>query len=214
MARAIICLGLAAVALTPGAASISAQDPAKAGTQPLWAEERWPFPIDQWGTGQAFGCAAERCGRQLHLYLRAKIGFCRCATGVSDDDEIERVGDLRTDRAGLPSVGVRSHGQRRNNDRSCAPLCSGAAVAIGASCFDDRPGEQMRCDRRNGDHGTRRAIRCGSQGPRLPAQRRRPALGRRAGWWIAVKSARRERTGQRASTSTSPSTPVITLKSR
>jgi len=94
LARAIICLGLAAGALTLGAASISAQDPAKAGTQPLWAEGRWPFPIDQWGTGQAFGCAAERCGRQLHLYLRAKIGFCRCATGVSDDDEIERVGDL------------------------------------------------------------------------------------------------------------------------
>jgi len=90
----LFCLGLAAGALTLGAASISAQDPAKAGTQPLWAEERWPFPIDQWGTGQAFGCAAERCGRQLHLYLRAKIGFCRCATGVSDDDEIERVGDL------------------------------------------------------------------------------------------------------------------------
>src|SRR6516164_8758984 len=94
LARAIICLGLAAGALTHGAASISAQDLAKAGTQSLWAEEKWPFPIDQWGTGQAFGCAAERCGRQLHLYLRAKIGFCRCATGVSDDDEIERVGDL------------------------------------------------------------------------------------------------------------------------
>jgi hypothetical protein len=30
----------------------------------------------------------------LHLYLRPKIGFCRCATGVSGDDEIERVGDL------------------------------------------------------------------------------------------------------------------------
>src|SRR6516165_7178364 len=53
------------------------------------------FPIDQWGIGQAFGCAAERCGRQLHLYLRAKIGFCRCATGVSNDNEIERVGDLK-----------------------------------------------------------------------------------------------------------------------
>jgi hypothetical protein len=90
LARAIICLGLAAGALIIGAACISAQDLAKAGT----AEEKWPFPVDQWGTGQAFGCAAERCGRQLHLYLRAKIGFCRCATGVSDDDEIERVGDL------------------------------------------------------------------------------------------------------------------------
>jgi len=94
LARAIICLGLAAFAQTPGAASISAQDLAKVGTQSSWVEEKWPFPIDQWGIGQAFGCAAERCGRQLHLYLRAKIGFCRCATGLSNDNEIERVGDL------------------------------------------------------------------------------------------------------------------------
>ena len=95
LARRIICLGLAACALTLCATGISAQDLAKADTQAFpWAEEKWPFPIDQWGTGQSFGCAAERCGGEIHLYLRAKIGFCRCATGVSDDDEIERVGDL------------------------------------------------------------------------------------------------------------------------
>jgi len=95
LARTIVCLGLCAGTLTLSAASISAQDLAKADTRAFpWTEEKWPFPIDQWGTGQAFGCAAERCGREVHLYLRAKIGFCRCATGVSDDDEIERVGDL------------------------------------------------------------------------------------------------------------------------
>src|SRR3974390_696048 len=95
LARRIVCLGLAACALTLSAASISAQAPARADTNVFpWVEEKWPFPIDQWGTGQAFGCAAERCGSEVHLYLRAKIGFCRCATGVSDDDEIERVGDL------------------------------------------------------------------------------------------------------------------------
>ena len=95
LARRIICLGLAACALTLCATGISAQDLAKADTQAFpWAEEKWPFPIDQWSTGQAFGCAAERCGGEIHLYLREKIGCCRCATGVSDDDEIERVGDL------------------------------------------------------------------------------------------------------------------------
>jgi hypothetical protein len=95
LARTIICLGLCAGALTLSAASISAQDLAKTDTRAFpWAEEKWPFPIDQWGIGQAFSCAAERCGHEVHLYLRAKIGFCRCATGVSDDDEIERVGDL------------------------------------------------------------------------------------------------------------------------
>jgi hypothetical protein len=59
-----------------------------------WTDEKWPFAIDQWGTGLAFQCAAAKCGSETHLYLRAKIGFCRCATGVSDDDEIDRVGDL------------------------------------------------------------------------------------------------------------------------
>lgn len=94
LARTIVCLGLAG-ALTLGAAGVSAQDLAKVDAQAFpWAAEKWPFPIDQWGDGQAFGCAAERCGGEVHLYLRAKIGFCRCATGVSDDDEIERVGDL------------------------------------------------------------------------------------------------------------------------
>ena len=91
----LVCLVLAAAGLVLGATSLAAQN--AISTRPAsssWSEERWPFPIDQWGTGQAFGCAAERCGRDLHLYLRAKIGFCRCATGVSDDDEIERVGDL------------------------------------------------------------------------------------------------------------------------
>jgi hypothetical protein len=60
----------------------------------LWTDEKWPFPIDQWGNGLAFQCAADKCGSETRLYLRAKIGFCRCATGVSDDDEIDRVGDL------------------------------------------------------------------------------------------------------------------------
>jgi hypothetical protein len=82
-------------ALVLGCARIFAQDTIQSSSEiSSWFEEKWPFPIDQWGTGHAFACAAERCGRELHLYLRAKIGFCRCATGVSDDDEIERVGDL------------------------------------------------------------------------------------------------------------------------
>ena len=90
LARMIVCLGLGACVLTLSAASA-----AEADTPAFpWVEEKWPFPIDQWGTGQAFGCAAERCGGEVHLYLRAKIGFCRCATGISDDDETERVGDL------------------------------------------------------------------------------------------------------------------------
>jgi hypothetical protein len=59
----------------------------------IWTEVQWPFRMDQWGHGRAFHCAAAYCGAELNLYLRAKVGFCNCATGVSDDDEIDRVGD-------------------------------------------------------------------------------------------------------------------------
>jgi hypothetical protein len=59
-----------------------------------WTEVKWPFPLDQWGIGRAFRCAASACGFEVNLYLRPKIGFCNCTTGVSDDAELERVGDL------------------------------------------------------------------------------------------------------------------------
>jgi hypothetical protein len=60
----------------------------------LWNEVKWPFPLDQWGTGRAFQCRAGDCGTEINLYLRPKLGFCNCATGVSDDAELDRVGDL------------------------------------------------------------------------------------------------------------------------
>jgi len=65
-----------------------------AGRLVPWTEVKWPFPIDQWGTGRAFQCAAEHCGSEINLYLRPKLGFCNCSTGVSDDAELDRVGDL------------------------------------------------------------------------------------------------------------------------
>ncbi len=59
-----------------------------------WIEVKWPFPLDQWGTGRAFQCRAADCGTEVTLYLRPKLGFCNCTTGVSDDAELDRVGDL------------------------------------------------------------------------------------------------------------------------
>ena len=93
--RIVFGLGLAFASSLLAGSAISAYDVPNETTQgPLWSEEPWPFPIDQWGTGRAFRCTADQCGSEVHLYLRPKIGFCRCATGVSDDDEIDRVGDL------------------------------------------------------------------------------------------------------------------------
>jgi hypothetical protein len=77
----------------PGAIhSVPARPPGE--LQPAWTEFKWPFAVDQWGIGRAFVCKPVDCGVEVNVYLRPKIGFCKCATGVDDDDELERVGDL------------------------------------------------------------------------------------------------------------------------
>ena len=88
-------MGVAALALTAllHARTAATSSIRLASQSESWSEDSWPFPIDQWGTGRAFRCEGGACGAELKLYLRAKLGFCRCATGVSDDDEIDRVGD-------------------------------------------------------------------------------------------------------------------------
>jgi hypothetical protein len=65
---------------------------AAAGPSTMFAEVPWPFLLDQWGTGRAFRCSA--CGTELAVYVRAKVGFCNCTTGVADDIEIDRVADF------------------------------------------------------------------------------------------------------------------------
>ena len=59
-----------------------------------WREIAWPFPRDGWPAGRAFHCAAATCGDEVEVYVRPKIGFCNCDTGVADDDEVDRVADL------------------------------------------------------------------------------------------------------------------------
>ena len=59
-----------------------------------WQEIAWPFPRDAWPAGRAFRCRADACGEGVELYVRPKIGFCNCDSGVADDDEVDRVADL------------------------------------------------------------------------------------------------------------------------
>lgn len=63
-------------------------------THPVWTEVQWPFPVDEWGKGKAFRCEAADCGVEVNFYIRAKIGFCNCTTGVSDDNELDRLSDF------------------------------------------------------------------------------------------------------------------------
>jgi hypothetical protein len=67
---------------------------ASSGDHPVWTAAAWPFPIDQWGEGWAYQCKAADCGAEVKLYVRPKIGFCNCQTGVADDEELDRVSDL------------------------------------------------------------------------------------------------------------------------
>ena len=94
----VLGFGLAALlagdAMTVGVGQQPANAAKPAAKSAIWAEIKWPFPLDQWGTGRAFQCRAADCGGEISLYLRAKLGFCNCATGVSDDTELDRVGDL------------------------------------------------------------------------------------------------------------------------
>jgi hypothetical protein len=97
MKAALACLfaavAVAAMAALAGVSGVRAPA-ASSEIKPVWAEAKWPFPMDEWGVGRAFVCAQSDCGTTVELYVRPKIGYCNCATGVSDDAELERVGDL------------------------------------------------------------------------------------------------------------------------
>jgi hypothetical protein len=82
------------------------------GVHPAWSEVQWPFPVDQWGKGKAYRCKAADCGTEMTVFVRAKIGFCNCTTGVSDDEELDRISDF--DLFG----------------NSVAPLSSGRPIAV------------------------------------------------------------------------------------
>src|SRR5262249_43707593 len=102
MKKSLALLIVSALAVGAGAALFASRSSARhdarpappSAIQPVFTEVKWPFLMDQWGLGRAFQCRAEQCGTEVNVYLRAKIGFCNCATGVSDDEELERVGDV------------------------------------------------------------------------------------------------------------------------
>ncbi len=66
----------------------------QAGAERAGSEIAWPFPRDGWPAGRAFRCDGDVCGGEVEVYVRPKLGFCNCDTGVADDDEVDRVADL------------------------------------------------------------------------------------------------------------------------
>jgi hypothetical protein len=94
----VLALGIAAaVLIAKDAVTVGIglrSSPPFHAAQPMFVEIKWPFPRDMWGDGRAFRCAAADCGVEVTLYLRPKIGFCNCDTGVADEAELDRVADL------------------------------------------------------------------------------------------------------------------------
>jgi hypothetical protein len=91
---ALAALVLVATAFS-SVAAVHFASPRGGAAMAQWQEISWPFPRDGWPAGRAFRCGT--CGGELggvELYVRPKIGFCNCTTGVADDDEVDRVADL------------------------------------------------------------------------------------------------------------------------
>jgi hypothetical protein len=89
MRRLLIALAVAMGTLS----GVAAYQHARSGSG-TWHEIAWPFPRDGWPAGRAFHCDVASCGDDVELYVRPKIGFCNCDSGVADDDEVDRVADL------------------------------------------------------------------------------------------------------------------------
>jgi hypothetical protein len=94
VAAALLVAGIGGYAVFLAGGPLADAHRTSSDRQPVWTEGTWPFPIDQWGGGWAFQCKAADCGIDVNLYLRPKIGFCNCETGVADDEELDRVSDL------------------------------------------------------------------------------------------------------------------------
>jgi hypothetical protein len=105
-----------------------------------WREIAWPFPRDGWPAGRAFRCATELCGDEIEVYVRPKAGFCNCDSGVSDDEEVDRVADLdlMSDRFAPRAPGgviriAGMQGRLRSYDLQMADGSRHAAVGLAVS---------------------------------------------------------------------------------
>ena len=98
--------------------------------------------MDQWGKGKAFTCRAADCGTQVTVYIRAKIGFCNCSTGVADDEELDRISDFdligtqaKPQLPGKPIAVAWMKGRSRPFDAEGAMGAKVSALSVG---FNDR----------------------------------------------------------------------------
>ena len=137
-----VAIGLAgmlvyfAVALEPDANRAARP----AGAAPGWVEIKWTFAVDPWWLSKAFACDRATCGADITLLVRAKLGFCNCATGVADDAELDRIGDFQMISRqhspiadGRPITVAGLKGRSRSYTMDSAVLVGGSALLIGVN---------------------------------------------------------------------------------
>jgi hypothetical protein len=109
----------------------------------LWKEFSWPFGRDGWPAGRAFQCTSPACGEGAIVFVRPKIGFCNCATGVSDDTEVDRVTDLDLvsnrfrplgEGHAAEFAGLRGRSRYYAIEMPDGTARSGAAIAVSSQC--------------------------------------------------------------------------------
>jgi hypothetical protein len=145
MSKRIVSIAAVALAAAIGGYAVflavtPAQSPrVSSRDRPVWTETAWPFALDQWGRGRAFQCKAADCGIDVDLYVRPKIGFCNCQTGVADDEELDRVGDVELVGAKTSALGagrpIMVHWMK---GRSRGYAVSAPAKSVLSLAFNDR----------------------------------------------------------------------------
>jgi hypothetical protein len=132
VAAAVLAAGLGGYALFV-AAKPSADAQGASSHEPVWTQNAWPFPIDQWGEGWSYQCKAADCGIETTLYVRPKIGFCNCQTGVADDEELDRVSDTDLIGSGRSALGpgrpIRVHWMKGRSRSYTVGAPAGKSVA-------------------------------------------------------------------------------------
>jgi hypothetical protein len=89
---AMIAAALAIVAASVAVAHLGPL-PSVANKAVAWTEADWKMPLDNWGQGHAWRATGPG-GTEILLYARTKTGFCNCFSGIADDTEIDRIGDV------------------------------------------------------------------------------------------------------------------------
>jgi len=68
--------------------------PVASGTSPSGPKRHGRSPSTSGAKAGPINARRPIAGVEVKLYLRPKIGFCNCKTGVADDEELDRVSDI------------------------------------------------------------------------------------------------------------------------